>query len=274
MVRLMADGAFRAGQDRDRYADHVRPVNELVDELRGVDGRGWLPYVAPVHGGVRARMLFVLRDPGPMTREGTGSGYLCIENDDPTAERQDRAFASVGIAVADTTPWNAYPWYINRRPTAAEREAGVEPLIRLVTLMPDLRVVLLQGRDAHDVWRRLVRRRPGLVSERDLSVVETYHPGRQALWSPDPLVRQQRHQDRIKSYHRAAELLRTTVVPAAGRTTTTGTCQADDHVASSLAAARWRSTSSLAAENAVALRRGSRTGTTGRTTGTSSGRTT
>jgi hypothetical protein len=97
-----------------------------------------------------------------------------------------------------------------------------------------------------------VRRSPERRAERDLSVVETYHPGRQALWSPDPLVRQQRHQDRIKSYHRAAELLRTTVVPAAGRTTTTGTCQADDRVASSLAAARLRSTSSLAAESAVA----------------------
>jgi hypothetical protein len=124
-----------------------------------------------------------------MTREGSGSGYLCVENDDPTAEQQARAFAEVGIATADTTPWNAYPWCINRRPTASERQAGVGPLLRLVDLMPGLRVVLLQGRDAQDVWRRAVRHRPGL-KHRNLSVVETYHPGRQALWSPDPAIRE------------------------------------------------------------------------------------
>lgn len=214
MVRLMADRAFRAGQDRDRYARHVRPINELVDGLRDADGRGWLPYVAPVHGGVRARLLSVLRDPGPMTQEGTGSGYLCVENDDATAEQQALAFAVVGIASADVTPWNAYPWYINRRPTAAEREAGVEPLIRLVALMPVLRVVLLQGRDAQDVWRRVVRRQPDMLSERNIAVIETYHPGRQALWSPDPAVREQRHRDRQEAYRQTAELLRTTQLPA------------------------------------------------------------
>ncbi|MDQ1295452.1 MAG: hypothetical protein QG608_3337 [Actinomycetota bacterium] len=101
MVRFMADAAFRAEQDAGRYAAHVRPINELVDELQDTGGRGWLPHVAPIHGGVLARLLFVLRDPGPRTREGTGSGYLCVENDDPTAEQQARAFDAVGIVPAD-----------------------------------------------------------------------------------------------------------------------------------------------------------------------------
>jgi hypothetical protein len=57
MVRRMADPEFRAEQDRDRYAPHVRPVNELVDDLRDQDGRGWMPHVAPLHGGVTARVL-------------------------------------------------------------------------------------------------------------------------------------------------------------------------------------------------------------------------
>jgi hypothetical protein len=92
----------------------------------------------------------------------------------------------------------------------------VEPLLRLVALMPDLRVVLLQGRDAQDVWRRVARRRPDLVSERNLSIVATYHPGRQALWSPDPAVREQRQQDRTEAFRRTAELLHTTPLPAPG----------------------------------------------------------
>ncbi|WP_197683502.1 uracil-DNA glycosylase family protein [Jiangella alkaliphila] len=108
MARRMADEAFRLAQERDRYASHVRPINELVDVLRG-DGRGWMPYVAPCHGGIEAGMLSVLRDPGPKTQDGTGSGFLCIENDDPTAELQSVAFAAVGIANSDFTPWTPIP---------------------------------------------------------------------------------------------------------------------------------------------------------------------
>ncbi|WP_245666211.1 YybH family protein [Actinomadura latina] len=36
-------------------------------------------------------------------------------------------------------------------PKAAERQAGVDPLLRLLGLLPQLRIVLLQGRDAPDI---------------------------------------------------------------------------------------------------------------------------
>lgn len=142
----MAQADFREMQERDRYAPHVRSVNELVDRLRDPGGRGWMPHVAPHHGGVEARVLSVLRDPGPGAGEA-GSGFLCIENNDPTAECQAIAFALAGIGAFDVTPWNAYPWYINRAPKAAELDAGVEPLLELLDLMPSPRVVLLQGRE-------------------------------------------------------------------------------------------------------------------------------
>src|SRR5690606_25293716 len=116
----MAAEAFRLQQDAERYAEHVRPINEPVDSLRDQDGRGWMPYVAPVHGGVEASVLSVLRDPGPKTLDGTGSGYICIENDDPTAARMAERFERVGISAADVTPWNAYPWYINKKPTGEQ----------------------------------------------------------------------------------------------------------------------------------------------------------
>lgn len=208
MVRRMADEAFRDEQQRDRYAPHVRPVNELIDALRGQDGRGWMPYVAPWHGGVRARVLSVLRDPGPKTQDGTGSGFLCVENDDPTAELQCRAFDAAGIAPDDVIPWNAYPWYINRAPKASERQAGVDPLLRLLGLLPRLRVVLLQGRDAQDTWRRLAARHPEILQFKSLQIVSTYHPARQALWAKDPAVRQARVQDRIRAYACVAQALR------------------------------------------------------------------
>jgi len=208
LVRRMADEAFWEEQQRNRYAPHVRPVNEMIDALRGQDGRGWIPHVAPWHAGVQARVLSVLRDPGPKTQDGTGSGFLCVENDDPTAELQCRAFDAAGIAPCDVTPWNAYPWYINRAPKAAERQAGVDPLLRLLGLLPRLRTVLLQGRDAQDAWRRLVTRHPEILQRKNLQIVSTYHPGRQALWSKDPAVRQARVQNRLHAYARVAQTLR------------------------------------------------------------------
>jgi hypothetical protein len=48
---------------------------------------------APFTGrGVRA---------GPQTQEGTGSAFLCIENDDPTAERKLKLFNEFGIPVRE-----------------------------------------------------------------------------------------------------------------------------------------------------------------------------
>lgn len=203
----MADEVFRFEQQDTRYAPHVQAINEMVDHLRDQDGRGWMPYVAPWHGGINAKMLFVLRDPGPKTQDGTGSGFLCVENDDATAERQCNAFAEVGVDPSDTTPWNAYPWYINRAPKTAELQAGVRVLVRLLGLLPHLKVVLLQGGDAQDSWRRLERARPEVVQNRQFEVIRTYHPSRQALWSADPEVRAAREQDRAEAYRHAAAAL-------------------------------------------------------------------
>ena len=38
---------------------HNAPINEFVDQLRQ-EGRGWVPYVAPINGGTDAEMLSVL----------------------------------------------------------------------------------------------------------------------------------------------------------------------------------------------------------------------
>lgn len=201
----MSDPVFRASQEAGRYAPHVRPINELVDGLRG-DARGWMPHVAPLHGGTTARVLSVLRDPGPATRDGAGSGFLCIENDDPTAERQLQMFTDVGIGASDITPWNAYPWYINTAPKPAQLDAGVAPLVQLLELMPDIRVVFLQGNHARDGWVRLSRRHPVLAGQVE-KVVATFHPGRQALFHRDPHVRRARAEHRETAYRDVAAAL-------------------------------------------------------------------
>ena len=206
MPRSMADAAFRQQQLDDVYAPHIAPINRYVDELRE-QGRGWLPSVAPLHGGTRARVLSILRDPGPATQEGTGSGFLCTENDDGSAELMSLLLAGAGLSPFDLLPWNAYPWHINKAPTASQLDAGIPTVLRLLDLAPSIEVVLLQGNDADHGWRRLLRLHPGIERERGLTVVRTFHPSPQALFTKDPAERAARVARREEAFREVASLL-------------------------------------------------------------------
>ena len=200
----MKDPLFRQAQEDGLRLPHVSPINALVDDLRE-EGRGWVPYVAPIYGGVDAEMLSILRDPGPMTNDAqNGSGFLCLENDDAAAERFATLLAEAGLTAADMTPWNAYPWYINRKPNAAELDAGVQPLRRLLALLPRLRVVMLNGGEAQSLWRKLTGRDPQLAASYD--VLPTYHTARQAFIGTKD-VREARLADLRAKFASAAELL-------------------------------------------------------------------
>jgi mannose-6-phosphate isomerase-like protein (cupin superfamily) len=203
----MADPSFRAAQEAEAAtAPHMAPIDAFVAEIADRDGRGWLPRIAPHHGGTDARVLSVLRDPGPATQVGVGSGFLSVENDDPTAERQAALFAEHGIRDRDVLPWNAYPWYINRAPDAQQGRAGAQVLVELVALLPDLEVVLLQGRDAERIWDRAIALDPGLAKE-GVEVVRTIHPGRQALFHRDPEERARRKARQVEAFARVGAIL-------------------------------------------------------------------
>jgi hypothetical protein len=209
MARRMKDPVFLEHQKLHRLDPHIAPINEFVASLQNQDDQRWVPEVAPIHGGVDAVVLTLLRDPGPKTQEDRGSGFLCIENDDPTAERQCELFDQYGISPRSVLPWNAYPWYINRAPRAVERDAGAVVLGELIDLMPRLRVVLLQGNDASDVWQRLLKRRPILGDDRAIEAIESIHPGRQALWTSDPAERQARLDKQKSAFEHVARILTT-----------------------------------------------------------------
>lgn len=202
----MQDPDFRQQQWDERYAPHVAPINHYVDEIREL-GHAWAPYVAPIHGGIDAGALSILRDPGPATQDGSGSGFLCVENDDASAELQAQLLEAVGLSAADLTPWNAYPWYINKAPNAEQLDAGVATILHIINLMQKLRVVLLQGNDARAAWKRIRVGQPRVVEDAGLTVVTTYHPSRQALFHPDPLERVRRAEARASAFRQVAQVL-------------------------------------------------------------------
>jgi hypothetical protein len=132
---------------------------------------------------------------------------LCIENDDPSAALQCDLLEHAGLVAADLTPWNAYPWYINRPPKTAELEAGLPTIVRIMELMPDVRVILLQGSEAKRSWKMLKRQHPRVIADRQLVAVETYHPSRQALFTPDPSEQKRRAARRVEAFEELAEVL-------------------------------------------------------------------
>ncbi|ODU26082.1 MAG: hypothetical protein ABT15_30765 [Pseudonocardia sp. SCN 73-27] len=81
----------------------------------------------------------------------------------------------------------------------------MEPLRRLVDLMPELRVALVLGKDAQAGWTLLFERAHGrLLAARSIRALHTYHPSRQALWSPDPAERTRREDDIRRTLQDAA----------------------------------------------------------------------
>ena len=80
-------------------------------------------------------------------------------------------------------------------------------MINLVQLMPELRVVFLQGNDAVAGWRRVLKLAPTILSDRQLTVVTSIHPGLQGLWTPDPDVRAARIARQGAAYAEVAFLI-------------------------------------------------------------------
>ena len=65
---LPPDDPFWQQQIRDLRIPRIAPITDLVSSLRGL-GRGDVPYVAPIYGGIQARLLTVLTSPGTATQD-------------------------------------------------------------------------------------------------------------------------------------------------------------------------------------------------------------
>ena len=205
MPRQMKNAEYRLQQCAKKFDYPIGPINQLVCELNE-NNELKVPFVAPIYGGVNARMLSIMRDPGPMADEQKGSGFIGMENDDPTAERLCN-LCERHLQVSDLMLWNSYPWYINSIPKVAQLKAGLEPLKRLLDLLPNLRVIMLHGVVTKDSWKFFGEAYPEYLAERNFEVIATYHTSNQAFIHKDPAVRAKRKQNLEDAYAQAAEIL-------------------------------------------------------------------
>jgi hypothetical protein len=214
----MRDKAYRDDQWAHRYMGRVAAaINRFIDDLGAETEAGHPPYIPPICGGIDALALSISRDPGPKAGGIEGSGFLSIENDDPSAERMGRFLREAGIDYGQVVPWNAYLWYINSDPTAGQLSAGVEPLRGLLGLMPLLRVVVLHGTAAAKGWKLFLREHHGMVERRGIAWLATHHTSRQALQTPDRVERELREASIRNALALAASVMRSPAWPVAAR---------------------------------------------------------
>ncbi|MFV3116704.1 hypothetical protein [Gordonia amicalis] len=155
----------------DRLSDHVddphvREINQFVRELRAKQGR-FVPFVSPNYGGVNARLLALNKTPGALTDPANGgSGFLDFDNRDQGAVRHSRYLREAGIEFSDVLSWNAIPWVDANFEEGDDYFRGAQAFVRVIEMMPELRVIMLHGSQAKAMWNGIVQKSFSRIYER------------------------------------------------------------------------------------------------------------
>jgi len=176
--RGMRSPAVRA--ERLAMLETVESVQMLREWGAGLTTRWgpgtFLPHFDPAEAGIEARVLIVAEAPGPKTNprtSATSSGFVSVDNDDPTAENAWRLRAEAGLHDG-VLLWNIVPWSLGAasvKPTPYDLARGAAALRELLDLLPELQVVLLAGRAAQRGWNTHLSG----YRKRDLTVIPTWH---------------------------------------------------------------------------------------------------
>lgn len=161
----------------------VQPLRQWAANLKVRPETAYLPDFDPAEAGAEARVLIVAEAPGPKTNPlNNGSGFISVDNDDPSAEDLWRLRNEAGLHYG-VLLWNIVPWYLGTaavKPTRDDLERGAAALRGLLEELPDLQVVLLTGLPAQTGWdKHLSGYRTG-----DITVIRTWHFSGLALKQP------------------------------------------------------------------------------------------
>jgi uracil-DNA glycosylase len=173
LAKTLARDEARAARHSALHLQHIEPLTQLVEAIRLERSCGLkVPYFDPEDGGIDAECLFVLEAPG---RRAMESGFVSRDNPDETAKNFLLLHAEAKIPRSRTVSWNIVPWYIGERgrirmATPQDIEEGWPYLLRVLELLPRLKVAVLVGRRAQRVHARLAK------LGRDLVIFNCPHP--------------------------------------------------------------------------------------------------
>ncbi len=138
----------------------VASLNHWVRQLRTRLGSDAIvPWFDPADGGSEARVLWLLEAPGPKaTTKRGGSGIISCDNNDGAAENTWRTRTEAGVGRHHVVHWNVIPYYLGtstkiRAWTPGDVANAGPMLAELVSLLPELRSVILGGGAAQSGWR-------------------------------------------------------------------------------------------------------------------------
>lgn len=133
----------------------MRPLNAYRKRLQEASGSR-IPNFDPFDGGVSARLLILLETPGPSAVD-IDRRFVSIDNPTGTAKNLRSALAAASIPRKDIILWNTIPWVraSQRSITVSQRRAGIEQIIDLLSILPNLKAAILAGSVASAAGRAL-----------------------------------------------------------------------------------------------------------------------
>lgn len=202
--RANRDENVVAAKNQHLRDEHIAPFTELVREIRRKTGNVSVPFVDPTLGGVNARVLFVLENPArpAALSKGKGSGMLSPDNDDGTAENIWRWYRETGLPRFMAMHWNAVPWFTgdersNKRANRSSVIEGLPWLVRVIRLLPRLRLAVAMGGPA----RRAAAFYQDHLDVQPLRWLEGPHPGNRVRYRYPEQWAESR-----ATFHRAAQI--------------------------------------------------------------------
>jgi uracil-DNA glycosylase len=131
-----------------------------------------------LNGNDLAKYLFVLEAPGP---KAIKAGHISFDNPDQTARNLKEQLANAGIERRDIAIWNVVPWYVGnedrskiRAVKGHEVSKGIEHLLKLLKLLPNLECVVLVGTAAR-------RAHVALSAATTARILSCHHPSPRAM---------------------------------------------------------------------------------------------
>lgn len=155
------------------FDPHISPLTNFVETIRKETGLSReIPYFDPLDGGINAKCLFLFEAPGP---RAVYSGFISRNNPDESAKNFFELNHEASLPRELTISWNAVPWYIGTgikiRPANKNDIArGKKYLLDLLSLLPNLRIIVLGGRKAQKAETLIKAAYP------DITLMKMPHP--------------------------------------------------------------------------------------------------
>jgi len=149
---------------------HMEELNSFVKNIAQANPNCFVPNFDPLDGGHNASALFLFEKPGPKTDpENNGSGFISRDNDDLTAKATDNFLKNIGIDRKTTILWNFIPmWNKTRSIKRAEVEMGNKYLPEFLSILKQLKVIILVGRKAQSAEH--------IIDRNKYRIIKSYHP--------------------------------------------------------------------------------------------------